>query len=254
MLDALIVGQLYVWIVVFCRMGAAMMVIPIIGDLFVPVRARLLLALAITVIIAPVIKPGLPPMPANAGPLVGLVVGELLIGIAIGTVPRILFSALEVAGMIIGQQAGLSNAYIYNPALSSQGSLPGSLLAWVGMVLVLISNTHHLLLTAVADSYTLFKPGAPLPVGDWAVMIGQLTNQCFAIGIKMAAPFLAVGTMFSLALGLVSRMAPLMQVYSVFTSVQVTYGLFLFALMLSPMIMFWMRSLEEGIFTYLIPG
>jgi flagellar biosynthetic protein FliR len=253
-LQPYIAANLFAWLLVLTRVGAAFMVIPVFGDQFVPTQARLLLALVISIIVTPVLLPQLPPEPTSVVALAVLIGGEVIIGAFIGSLPRLMFSALEVAGMIIAMQSGLSNAFVFNPALASQGSLPGSLMSWLALLLIFITNLHHLLLMGVINSYTLFRPGAPLPVGDFARMITQLVSQSFFVGVEMAAPFLATGMVFALALGIMARLAPQMQVFFVFMSAQIAYGLFLFAITVAAMMRFWMGHFESGVTAFLAPG
>ncbi|MEI7608569.1 MAG: flagellar biosynthetic protein FliR [Rhodospirillaceae bacterium] len=253
-LQTLIAGNLFAWLLVFTRVGSAMMVMPVFGDQFVPTQARLLLALIISVVVTPVLLPVLPREPAAVLSLALLLMGEILIGIFIGSVARLMFGALEVAGMIIAMQTGLSNAFVFNPALASQGSLPGSLMSWLALLLILITNLHHLLIEAVVRSYELFQPGAPVPVNDFAQSVTRLVADSFLIGVEMAAPFLATGMVFALALGVMARLAPQMQVFFVFMSAQIAYGLFLFAITVSAMMTFWLRHFESTLVQFLSPG
>jgi len=231
-----------------------MMVMPVFGDQFVPTQARLLLALVISVVVTPVLLPVLPREPAAVLSLVLLLTGEILIGVFIGSVARLMFGALEVAGMIIAMPTGLSNAFVFNPALASQGSLPGSLMSWLALLLILITNLHHLLIEAVVRSYELFQPGAPVPLNDFAQSVTRLVADSFLIGVEMAAPFLATGMVFALALGVMARLAPQMQVFFVFMSAQIAYGLFLFAITVSAMMTFWLRHFESTLVQFLSPG
>ena len=253
-LQSLIAGNLFAWLLVFTRVGSAMMVMPVFGDQFVPIQARLLLALIISVVVTPVLLPVLPHEPAAVLSLALLLVGEILVGIFIGSLARLMFGALEVAGMIIAMQTGLSNAFVFNPALASQGSLPGSLMSWLALLLILITNLHHLLIEAVVHSYELFQPGAPVPLNDFAQSVTRLVADSFLIGVEMAAPFLATGMVFALALGVMARLAPQMQVFFVFMSAQIAYGLFLFAITVSAMMSFWLRHFESTLVQFLSPG
>ena len=253
-LQALIAGNLFAWLLVFTRVGSAFLVIPVFGDQFVPTQVRLLLALLISLLVTPILAGRLPPEPNSPLALFVLLAGEVLIGIFIGTLPRLMFGALEVAGMIIAMQTGLSNAFVYNPALASQGSLPGSMLSWMALLMILITNMHHMLITAVVQSYDLFQPGAPLPVQDFAEMILHMVATSFAIGVEMAAPFIATGLVFALALGVMSRLAPQMQVFVVFTAAQIGYGLILLAITLGAMMMFWLRHFESNLMDFINPG
>lgn len=253
-LQTLITEQLFVWLLVFTRVGSAFMIMPTIGDAFVSTRTRLLLALAVSMLVAPVLRGQLPAEPTSPLYLTVLLIEEVTIGVFLGTVARLLMGALEVAGTIIATQSGLANAQIFNPALAAQGTLPGALLGWLGLLLIFITDFHHLLIMAVVDSYSLFKPGAAIPIGDMASMIGRLVAHSFSIGVQMATPFIITGMLFALALGIMNKLAPQVQVFFLFTSLQVALGLFLLALTLSAMMMFWLRQFETTFVEFLNPG
>ncbi|MBP2229327.1 flagellar biosynthetic protein FliR [Azospirillum agricola] len=252
-LQQLVGEQLFVWMIVFARVGTAFTVMPTVGDAFVTARTRLLLALAISVVVAPVLRPQLPPMPDNPFQLVVLVMGEMTVGIFLGTVGRLLMGALEVAGTIVALESGLSNAQIFNPAMATSGSLPGALMGWLGLLLLFVTDLHHLLIMAVVDSYTTFAPGAAIPIDDMANVIGQLVSKTFLLGAQMAAPFLIIGLLFALALGLLNKLAPQVQVFQLFTSIQVLLGLLMFALTLAAMMMFWLSRFESTFVDFLRP-
>ena len=252
-LQQLLGEQIFVWMLVFLRVGTAFSVMPTIGDAFITARTRLLFALAVSVVVAPVIRPQLPPMPGNPFQLLVMAVGEMAIGIFLGTIARLLMGTLEVAGTIISLQSGLANAQIFNPALATSGSLPGALMGWLGLLLLFVTDLHHLLIMAVVDSYATFTPGAAIPVDDMANVVGQLVSKTFLLGVQMSAPFLITGMLFALALGLLNKLAPQVQVFQIFTSVQVLLGLFLFALTLGAMMLFWLSRFESSFVELLKP-
>jgi flagellar biosynthesis protein FliR len=237
--------QLWGILVVFVRVGAAFIVLPVVGETFVSPQWRLGLALIVSVVLAPTLGAQIPPSPANVFALLVLLGKESLIGFFIGTVGRVLMSTLETAGMLIALQSGLSNAMMFNPAMSSQGSLPGALMGWLGLVILFATDLHHLLLGSVADSYALFHIGGPLPVEDMAWTVSRLVSETFSIGVRMAAPFLAAGILFSLALGLLNKLAPQIQVFFVMMPAQVGIGLILFSFTLSLIMLFWLRFFEQ---------
>lgn len=252
-LQQLLGEQIFVWMLVFLRVGTAFSVMPTIGDAFITPRTRLLFALAVSVVVAPVIQPQLPPMPGSPFELLVLAAGEMTIGIFLGTIARLLMGTLEVAGTIISLQSGLANAQIFNPALATAGSLPGALMGWLGLLLLFVTDLHHLLIMAVVDSYSTFTPGAAIPVDDMANVVGQLVSKSFLLGVQMSAPFLITGVLFALALGLLNKLAPQVQVFQIFTSVQVLMGLFLFALTLGAMMLFWLSRFESSFIELLRP-
>ncbi|CAO3406869.1 flagellar biosynthetic protein FliR [Azospirillum largimobile] len=252
-LQQLLGEQIFVWMLVFLRVGTAFSVMPTIGDAFITPRTRLLFALAVSVVVAPVIRPQLPPMPGSPFQLLVLAAGEMTVGIFLGTIARLLMGTLEVAGTIISLQSGLANAQIFNPALATSGSLPGALMGWLGLLLLFVTDLHHLLIMAVVDSYATFTPGAAIPVDDMANVVGQLVSKTFLLGVQMSAPFLITGMLFALALGLLNKLAPQVQVFQIFTSVQVLLGLFLFALTLGAMMLFWLSRFESSFVELLKP-
>lgn len=251
LLSDLLLTQIFTWMLVFARVGTAFSVMPTLGDAFVSMRARLLLSLLVSMLVAGAMGDQLPKMPDNPFALLVLMFGEITVGLFIGTVARLMVSALETAGGIIAIQAGLANAMMFNPAMASQGSLPGALLGWLGLLLIFATGMHHLLIMAVVESYQTFRPGAPLPVSDMAEHIAKVVESSFLIGFQMATPFIVSGTLFALALGLLSRLAPQIQVFFLFMSMQVALGLFLFAVTLSAMMMFWLTEFEQSLVAFL---
>jgi flagellar biosynthesis protein FliR len=251
LLSGLIISQIWAWMLVFARVGMAFSVMPTLGDAFVSMRARLLLSLMVSLLVAGALGDQLPKMPESPFALMVLMFSEITVGLFIGTVARLLVAALETAGGIIALQTGLSNAQMFNPAMASQGSLPGALLGWLGLLLIFATGLHHLLIMAVVESYQTFKPGAPLPVSDMAEHIAKVVERSFVIGFQMATPFVVAGMLFSLALGLLSRLAPQIQVFFLFMSVQVALGLFLFAVTLSAIMTFWLTEFEQSLVAFL---
>ena len=100
---------------IFTRVGAAMMLLPGFGEFYVMQRYRLMLAMALALLLAPVLGPMLPPLPKGAGALAVIVSTEATIGLSLGLVTRILLAATDIAGTVVSLQLGLSTAQIFNP-------------------------------------------------------------------------------------------------------------------------------------------
>lgn len=253
MLETLLTTQLFAWILVFARVGTAMSLLPGFGDSYVPVRVRLLFALAVSAVVTPVLGDRLPPLPATVGELFLLIGGEILVGAFLGTITKMLMSALDVAGMVISSQISLANAFVLNPMMAAQGSLVSAFLGIMGLTLIFVTDLHHLLLLAVVDSYSLFMPGAPLPFGDFGDMMAELLSRSFSIGMRIAAPFLVAGLLFYLALGLLNRLMPQIQVFFIAMPAQIGLGLLLLVLTLSAGMLFWLRGFEQTVYGFLDP-
>jgi flagellar biosynthetic protein FliR len=233
-LTELLPANVFAAFIVFARIGAMMMLLPGFGELYVPQRYRLLLALAMALLLAPVLAPVLPPLPSSPARLAVIIGGEVAIGVFIGTIARILVAALETAGMVISLQLGLSAAAMFNPLGDQQESpLPSALFGVLGVVLIFLTDMDHLLLRATVESYGLFTPGALPPVGDLSNTVARIVAGSFRLGVEMAAPFIVLGVVFFVALGLIARLVPQLQVMFIAQPVQIIGGLLIFAVVLA---------------------
>jgi len=232
------------------RMAAAVMILPGIGDSYVSSRVRLLFALALTAIVAPVVADTLPPEPAAPLALGVLIVGEVIIGLFMGMLSRLLMTAVDTAGVVIAVNMGLAAAVAFNPTQATQGTVVGVFLSMLGLVLVFVTNLHHLMIMAVVDSYTLFTPGTFLPGGDAADVIVMMISRSFQIGIQIAAPFILMAIVLNLGLGLISRLMPQLQVYFVALPLQIMFGLIVMGVVLSAGMAFWLHAVEDTLRGY----
>lgn len=246
-------ANLFVAFLIFSRIGAAMMLLPGFGELYVPQRFRLLLALAMAGLLTPVLAPVLPPLPASPAALALLIMGEVLVGVFIGTLARMLVAALEMAGMMVSLQTGLSAATIFNPLAESSSPLPSALYGMLGVVLIFVTDLDHLLLRAAVESYGLFTPGALPPVGDFADTVTRFAAGSFRLAFEMAAPFIIIGLVFFVALGLVARMVPQLQVLFIAQPMQILGGLAIFAVVLVTGMRWFLAEFVQQ-FSFLAPG
>jgi flagellar biosynthesis protein FliR len=214
-------------LVLFARLGSAMMLFPVFGESFVNSRARLLLALSMSVMLAPLLERYLPPLPANTGTLAVLLLGEITIGVFIGLVARILLNALHVAGMIFSFQSGLSMATQFDTTQASQGSILGNFMTLSGMMLIFSMDLHHIMLRGVVDSYSILPSNEFPPIEQMSEYMSTLVSYIFRVGVQIAAPSIVVGLLLYLAAGLLSRLMPNMQVFFVITPLQLFISLFL---------------------------
>lgn len=221
MLNEILTADAFAFGLVFARLGSAVMLMPGFAESYVSPRIRLMLALALTVVVTPVVSVHLPPMPTAMVGAAVLVGGEVVIGLFLGGLMRLLVSALHVAGVIIGFQTSLSNATFFDPSSSQQGALIAAFFNILGVFMIFVTDLHHLMLMAVADSYTLFKPGGTLQFGDFSQMMIRLLSESFALGLQLAAPFIVVGTVFYAGLGLLGRLMPQVQVFFIAVPLQI---------------------------------
>ena len=253
MLERLMTAEVFALMLIFARIGSALILMPGIGENYVSPRVRLLLAGAIAIVVAPVVAPRLPALPASVSSMFLLLGGEVGVGLFIGTVARLALSSLETAGTLIAFQTGLASAQVFNPLLSDQGSLVSVLISVVGLVLIFETDMHHLLLRAVVDSYTPFVPGALPPIGDFSEMISRLVARSFAIAMQLSAPFLVLSLVTYIALALITRLMPQLQIFFVALPLQIGLGFLLLSLTFSTLMMWFLENFADVIRGFLAP-
>lgn len=234
-----------IWVIgfVFARIGALMMLAPGIGDSFVPARVRLMVSLFMAILIAPIVGTAVPPLPVQAGDMAAMLLKEIFIGLSLGLGTRMLFSALATAGAIAGFQTGLAMAMAFDPSQNQQGAVFGTLLALLGTTLVFQTDTHHWFITGAAKSYSNFLPGAPLPLGDMAQFTLRAFSQAFSLAVQITAPLLIFGIVFNMALGIVNRVAPAIQVFFIGQPIQVLLGLMVFTITVGSGMLVWLNAI-----------
>lgn len=244
--------QVYIILLVLSRLGATMMLIPGIGETFVPVRFRLILAIGLSLVVAPLIGDKIPLAP-SAPELVRLLFLEMIVGLYFGIIARILLLTMDTAGQIIAMNTGLANAQIFNPAIATQGSLPGFFLLNIATLLLLITDLHHLLIRAMIDSYSLFPPGAPLPIADFADAISTVISNSFQLAVQLSSPFIVLGLLFYLVMGVMARLMPQLQIFFVALPIQVVMGLVVLSLVLSGAMLVFLEYYGASVGSYVIP-
>ena len=223
------------FMLVFARIGAMVMLLPGFGETNIPVRVRLGIALALTLIILPLHRNAYQISMTSMAPLLVLMFHEIVIGVVLGATARVTLSALAVAGSVIAQQLGLGFVTSVDPTQGQQGVLIGNFLTILGLTLLFATDTHYLIIEALSASYTIFAPGELMPSGDIASLATRAFSGAFKIGIQLSAPFIVFGLVFNLGLGVLARLMPQMQVYFVGVPLSMLAGFLILAAILGTM-------------------
>jgi flagellar biosynthetic protein FliR len=233
MLDQILPTNIFAAALVFARLGSALMLLPGIGEVYVAPRLRLVLALGITLVATPLVAPSLPRLPSSTIALLLMLGEEIAVGLFLGTIARILLAAVEVAGTVISVNLGLSAALIFNPMLQQQESITGAFYSVAGVLIIFLADLHHPMLRALVSSYGVFQPGVLFQWADFSDAVARAVTESFKIGVEMAAPFMIIGTIFYIAVGMISRLTPQLQILFVVQPLQIVAGLVAFALLLA---------------------
>jgi flagellar biosynthetic protein FliR len=219
----------------FARVGTMVMLLPGVGEMSVPSRVRLTMALVLTAILLPAHQKAYAVDLKAFGPVMVVLFQELVIGAVLGLTARLAISALQVAGSVVAQQLGLGFGTAVDPTQNQQGLLVGNFLTVLGITLIFATDLHHLVIAGLNDSYTIFAPGEMPIVGDVAKHITQIIATSFKIGIQLAAPFLVFGLLFNLGIGVLSRLMPQMQVFFVGMPLSILVGFLVLLLVVGAM-------------------
>ncbi|MBK9019719.1 MAG: flagellar biosynthetic protein FliR [Sulfuritalea sp.] len=220
-------AQLDAWLGLFVfpltRVLGLLAMTPVFNNAALPVRVRLVMGLGITFALAP----ALPPPPAiEAGSWLGLAViaEQMLIGVMMGFALRIALAALDVTGELIGLQMGLSFATFFDPSSSSQTPVMTQFLGFLTALMFLAMNGHLLTITLLAESFTLL-PVSTTPfhaAALWSIVTSAA--MMFSLGVMLALPLITALLVTNISLGVLSRVAPSLNLFAVGFPVTLALG------------------------------
>lgn len=207
-------GTILALFAAFCRIGGCIMVLPGFSSFRVPVQIRLFIAVAISMALLPVLWDTLyPSVQAGGRVYIALVGVELLIGVTLGLIARYIVLALQFAG------TGMSMAIGFNAApggglleMEQEGHLT-SLISFTAMLLLFLTDFHHLVISALVRSYDFMPLGSGFDPQMALMTLTDTLAGAFLLVLRLASPFLAYGLVFNLAIGMVNKLAPQIPVY-----------------------------------------
>lgn len=242
-LEAFVTNLFFTYLVVFARLGSALIFMPSFGEVQIPIRARLSFALVMCAALLPAtpVRAVMPESPVDIAFLLGM---EVTIGLWIGLTARILLSALQFAGFQAGQVSGLANAF--GPSFGSfeGATMVATLMMISAVAMIFITDTHHIILRALMSSYAVFPPGE-LMLRDMMDQILRAGAQSLYIGSAIAAPFFVMGVVLNLGMGLANRMMPQLPVFFVAASLLIGAGLLILAISMPAILHFFIETFRE---------
>lgn len=239
-------AQIDAWIVAFIypltRILGFIATAPLWSSNGVPARTRLILGLAIAV----ALTPSLPPMPVvQPASLTGLwiLAQQMLIGIGMGFAVKIVFAAFNVAGEFIGTQMGLGFATFYDPLSSAQTPVIAEFINLLALLLFLSMNGHLLYLATLAQSFSAIPVSAtPIAAGSW-LNLAELGSRMFSAGLLLSLPVMAALMITNVALAVLTRAAPQLNLFALGFPLTLLGGFFALAISLN-----YMATPIQGIF------
>ncbi len=212
------------------RILALIATAPILGNPSVPIRVKLGLAVMLTILVMPLVEKSLPPVDPASGAGMIILLQQALIGVAIGFVMRVVFVAVEMAGELIGLQMGLGFAIFFDPQNSGQIDIVGRFLGVIASLAFLAMDGHLMMIALISQSFS------SLPVGTDGVTDATFTtlanwgSEIFKAGLQLSLPVLTALLITNLALGVLTRVAPQLNIFAVGFPLTLSIGLLVMAL------------------------
>jgi flagellar biosynthesis protein FliR len=209
-------AKLEVFILAFVRTAGIFTLVPIFGSNQIPVHVRVAIAVGIAIIFVPLCAPpGMAAPAVDILPMAMLIVKEALVGLVIGFVTSLVFAAIQAAGDLVDMQSGFSFASMFDPVYGAQTAIAGRVHHMLAGLLFFVTNAHHILISGLADSFRVIPIAQvslnPLVAGG----VLDLFTVFFAVALRIAAPVLAAVFLADVALAIVARCVPQMNVLMV---------------------------------------
>ncbi|MBI1394806.1 MAG: flagellar biosynthetic protein FliR [Betaproteobacteria bacterium] len=228
----------------FVRIVSFVATEPVLGNRAVPVRVKVGLSFLLALLVAPTLPPA-PDVEAVSGPGILILVEQVVIGVALGFVARIAVAAAEMAGQLAGLQVGLGFAVFFDPQGSGQTPVVAQFYGLIAILTILATNGHYLILSALAESFRTL-PLSPSPVS--AVGFKTLVawaSEIFRLGLTMSLPVVGALLAANIAIGILTRAAPQLNIFAVGFPVTLALGFLMLYLSL-PLVVPMIDALEHA--------
>lgn len=218
------------FVLVLSRLGGLLVFAPLLSSAAIPVRARAMVALVLAAAITPTLAPHPASRALDVPVLLATVLGETLIGLTIGLLAAIPVYSVQLAGLLMGQQLGLSLAGAYNPALESEGEALGDLLLYLAMATFIALGGLEAMFLCVAATFERVPIGtAGLAIRDLerlplATLVG-LTHSGFDLALRVAGPLVCIVLLETVAVGFIMKTLPQLNIFSIGFAVKILLGL-----------------------------
>ena len=228
-----------VFLLMLTRCSGIFMIAPFFGSLNIPVTIRAAAAFAFTLVLFPVVDGlGTVAAPPSVWAFAGSVLVELFIGWLIGFIAYVCFSAIHMAGKVMDMQVGFAVVNVMDPTSGQQIPLIGSLLYNLGIIVFLVTNGHHVIITALAESFRMVPLAAMQPNLSLTMLLVDFTNGIFVTGMKIAMPVTFAILLVNVALGILARTMPQMNIFVVGIPLQLMVGVGVLSMLLPFYVMF----------------
>jgi flagellar biosynthesis protein FliR len=219
------VERLVIFFAILTRVSAFFLILPVFGWQILPVRFKMVLTVLLSVFFCAIVPAKIDVTDIWSLRIVLLLAGEATYGLALGLIVVCLFSVVKLAGIIIEQEMGLSMAQVLDPLTGEEADPLSSLIEMLFILLFLSANGHHMLLLILSKSYAAFPVGAVPTVGVLTDGIINAGSTMLLASLRLAAPMLAALLALLVALALLARLVPEMNIFFISFPIRIGLGL-----------------------------
>ena len=209
------------FLLVLARVLGLIIFAPFFASTAIPLRLRIALAIVLAIALSGLLG-GTFTAPSNLGHFVTALLSELVVGLVIGLGAALIFVGVRLAGLLIGQQIGISLADVFDPSFEGQSSIVGRLFFMLTLVLFLLLGGHRVLIGTLVGSFTNIQPGSFAFASMPANGLTSLLSQAYLLAIRFAAPALVAVFLATVSLSFIARTIPQLNVISVGFPVQIS--------------------------------
>jgi len=239
----ILLPEFQAFLVLISRIGGLVAALPVLSGRAVPMKVKVILVLALGALLAPMVR--LPILPYDPLAMAAGLMSEMVIGLTIGLAVRLFFSALEVAGELIGVQMGFGVVQLFDPATAHQTSIIGQYFTLLASLVFLSLNGHMLLVATILSSYDAIPAfGASLPAGTGDDVL-RLSQSMFVVGLKLAAPVLVIILLINILLAILGRAVVQINVFVLSFPLTIAAGLAVLGLSLPFTVELLVREIER---------
>lgn len=239
-------SEFQMFLLIFLRVGSILMFAPIFGGKNIPLLFKIGLAFSVSIILFPILDLEFFPFFSETIPFAIGVASEIMLGAIIGLSVNIIFAGIQLAGQLAGYQMGFAIANVMDPQTGQQSSIFAGLMNIVALLLFLAFNAHHWFLRCLVESFNLVPFFNFHINGSLAEHFIRIGSNMFIVAVKVAAPIMAALLLTSVALGIVARTVPKMNIFLVAMPLKIVLGIMFFSFSL-PYLTAFLRDIFYGL-------
>lgn len=241
---------LYPFFITLVRLSGVFATAPFYADKGVNIKARLTIAVVLSIAIAPAVSQHIPTIPGSVGLLLLVILGEFFIGLLLGFGAKLLMLAVNIAGDFMAAIMGLQAASMFDTRSGSNTTSISSMLSIMALAAFIALDLHLYLLQAFIESYNIIGFNKAMDLGEVAQAIILTVSKSMILGVKMAAPVVVTNFIINCSLGVLNRLVPQIHVFFISMPLTMLSGIFILVLSIASMLILFTEEVENNLIIF----